>query len=370
VTAQSEAVLVAPTAVRTFVHRTVAQRVVFGSGTRQHIAEEARLAGIARAMVVSTAGQAPRAHELAALLGDRCQLRFSRARMHTPVSITDEAVALAAEHRIDGIAAVGGGSAIGLAKAIALRTDAVQIVLPTTYSGSEMTDIVGQTAGGVKQTTRDPKVLPEVIVYDVELTSTLPALVSVTSGANAMAHAIEGLYAENSNPLIALIAEEGIRALASALPRFSQVLDDMPARAEALYGAWLCGTVLGATSMALHHKLCHVLGGTFDLPHAETHASLLPHTIAYNAPAAPAAMVRAARALAAEDVPSRLFDLVRDGGAPVSLRTLGLPHEALDRATDLALLNPYWNPRPLEHDGIRALLDDAWHGRRPGSTTA
>jgi maleylacetate reductase len=356
--------------VRPFVHRTVQQRVVFGAGTRQRIGEEAQLAGITRAMVVSTAGQTPRANQLVALLGDRCQLQFSRARMHTPVPITEEAVALAVEHRIDGIVAVGGGSAIGLAKAIALRNDALQVVLPTTYSGSEMTDIVGQTAGGVKETIRDPKVLPEVVVYDVELTSTLPTPVSVTSGANAMAHAIEGLYAENTNPLIALIAEEGIRALASALPRFSQVLDDVPARTEALYGAWLCGTVLGATSMALHHKLCHVLGGAFDLPHAETHGVLLPHTIAYNAPAAPAAMARAARALAADDVPSRLFDLVRDGGAPVSLRALGLPLEALEPATDLALLNPYWNPRPLEREGIRALLEDAWHGRHPGSTTA
>jgi alcohol dehydrogenase class IV len=370
VTAQSEAVLVAPVAVRDFVYRTVEQRVVFGGGTRQHVAEEARLAGITRAMVVSTAGQAARANELAELLGDRCRLRFPRARMHTPVPVTEDAVALAAEHGIDGIVAVGGGSAIGLAKAIALRTDAIQIVLPTTYSGSEMTDIVGQTAGGTKQTIRDPKVLPEVIVYDVELTATLPARVSVTSGANAIAHAIEGLYAENTNPLIALIAEEGIRALASALPGLSHTLDDMPARGEALYGAWLCGMVLGATSMALHHKLCHVLGGTFDLPHAETHAVLLPHTIAYNSPAAAAAMARVARALAADDVPSRLFDLVRDGGAPISLRALGLPGDALERATDMAVLNPYWNPRPLERDGIRALLDDAWHGRRPGSTTA
>jgi alcohol dehydrogenase class IV len=370
VTAQSEAVLVAPVALRDFVYRTVEQRVVFGSGTRQRIAEEARLAGITRAMVVSTAGQAARANALAELLGDMCRLRFPCARMHTPVPVTEDAVALAAPHGIDGIVAVGGGSAIGLAKAIALRTDAVQVVLPTTYAGSEMTDIVGQTAGGVKQTIRDPKVLPEVIVYDVELTSTLPARVSVASGANAIAHAIEGLYAQNSNPLIAVIAEEGMRALASALPRLSHSLDDMSARSQALYGAWLCGTVLGATSMALHHKLCHVLGGTFDLPHAETHAVLLPHTIAYNAPAAPAAMARAARALDADDVPSRLFDLVGDGGAPVTLRALGLPNDALDRATDLALLNPYWNPRPLERDGIRALLDDAWHGRRPRSTIA
>jgi maleylacetate reductase len=354
-----------------WVYRTVPQRIMFGAGTRKCIRDEARLAGITRAMVVSTPGHAARADELAALLGDCCRTRFSGARMHTPVPVTEEAVACAAQHDIDGIVAVGGGSAIGLAKAIALRTDIIQLVLPTTYAGSEMTDIVGQTAGGAKQTVRDPKILPEVVVYDVELTSTLPAIMSVTSGMNAMAHAIEGLYAENTNPLVAMIAEEGARALASALPRVSRAPDDMPARSEALYGAWLCGTVLGATSMALHHKLCHVLGGTFDLPHAQTHAVLLPHTIAYNAPAAPAAIARAARALGVDvcDVPSRLFDLVRDAGAPVSLLALGLPGDALERAADLALSNPYWNPRPLERDGMRRLLDHAWHGSRPERTT-
>ena len=354
-----------PAAVAHFVYRSVPQRIIFGTGTRQRIADEVRLARIARAMIVSTEGHAARATELAGLLGDRCQLCFSGARMHTPVAVTEHAVALATAHGIDGIVAVGGGSAIGLAKAMALRTDAMQVVLPTTYSGSEMTDIVGQTSGGIKQTTRDPRVLPEVVMYDVELTSTLPAVTSVTSGMNAMAHAIEGLYAENTNPMVALMAEEGIRALASALPRAARALDDAAARADALYGAWLCGTVLQATAMALHHKLCHVLGGAFDLPHAETHAALLPHTVAYNAPAVPSAMARVARALEARDPASRLFDLVRDGGASVSLRALGLPADALERATDLALANPYWNPRPLERDGIRALLDNAWHGRRP-----
>jgi len=366
VTAPSEAIVVeSPAAVPHFVYRSVPQRIIFGTGTRLRIADEVRLAGIARAMVVSTAGHAARADELAALLGDRCQLRFPGARMHTPVPVTEQAVALAGQHGIDGIVAVGGGSAIGLAKAMALRTDAVQVVLPTTYSGSEMTDIVGQTADGTKTTTRDGRVLPEVVLYDVELTSTLPAVISVTSGMNAMAHAIEGLYAENTNPMVALMAEEGLRALATALPRVVRSLDDTAARADALYGAWLCGSVLQATSMALHHKLCHVLGGAFDLPHAETHAVMLPHTVAYNAPAVPGPLARVARALDAPYPAQRLFDLVRDGGAPVSLRALGLPADALERATDLALSNPYWNPRPLERDGLRALLDNAWHGRRP-----
>jgi maleylacetate reductase len=352
-----------------FVHRTVAQRVVFGAGTRRRIADEAQLARIGRAMVISTPEQADSANELADLLSTRCALRFTRARMHTPVTLTEEAVALAEQHAIDGIVAVGGGSAIGCSKAIALRTDLPQIVVPTTYSGSEMTDIVGQTADGSKETIRDPRILPEVVVYDVELTVTLPPVASVASAANAIAHAIEGLYAENTNPVIALMAEEGIRALGSSVPRLSSAPRDRTARAQALYGSWLCGTVLGSASMALHHKLCHVLGGAFDLPHAETHAILLSHTIAYNAPAAPDAIARVARALGAHDVAARLYDLARDGGAPISLRALGLPADALEQATDLALLKPYWNPRPLERDGIRALLDDAWHGRRPRSTT-
>jgi alcohol dehydrogenase class IV len=371
VTVQSAAIVAdPPVALPAFVHRTVAQRVVFGAGTRRRIADEARLGRVDRAMVISTPEQADSANELADLLGECCALRFTRARMHTPVTVTEEAVALAAQHGIDGLVSVGGGSAIGLSKAIALRTDLLQVVVPTTYSGSEMTDIVGQASGGNKETMRDPRILPEVVIYDVELTLTLPPVASVASAANAIAHAIEGLYAENTNPVIALMAEEGIRALGSAVPRLSNAPGDTSARAEALYGSWLCGTVLGSTSMALHHKLCHVLGGAFDLPHAETHAALLPHTIAYNAPAAPTAMARVARALAAGDVPARLYELVHDGGAPISLRALGLPADALERATDLALLNPYWNPRPLERDGIRTLLDDAWHGRRPRSTTA
>jgi alcohol dehydrogenase class IV len=170
-------------------------------------------------MVISTPEQADSANELADLLGECCALRFTRARMHTPVTVTEEAVALAAQHGIDGLVSVGGGSAIGLSKAIALRTDLLQVVVPTTYSGSEMTDIVGQASGGNKETMRDPRILPEVVIYDVELTLTLPPVASVASAANAIAHAIEGLYAENTNPVIALMAEEGIRALGSAVPR-------------------------------------------------------------------------------------------------------------------------------------------------------
>ena len=181
-------------------------------------------------------------------------------------------MAVVARERVDGLVAVGGGSTIGLAKAIALRTGLPQVAIPTTYAGSEMTDILGETEGGAKTTRRSEAVRPEAVIYDVELTRSLPPGLSATSGLNAIAHAAEALYARDGNPVIALMAEEGVRALAAALPAIVADPGDMAARGDALYGAWLCGLCLGAASMALHHKLAHVLGGSFDLPHAETHA--------------------------------------------------------------------------------------------------
>jgi alcohol dehydrogenase class IV len=203
------------------------------------------------------------------------------------------------------------------------------------------------------------------VVYDADLTLTLPTGLSVTSGLNAIAHGVEALYARDTNPLVQMTAEEGISALGQALPAIVRSPADSSARERALYGAWLCGSVLGATSMALHHKLCHVLGGTFGLPHSETHTVLLPHVVAFNAPAAPDAIQRASRALGASDPAAALFDLLISSGVPSALRSLGLQEDSLARAVDVALAQPYWNPRPLERDGLLALLTDAWQGRRP-----
>ncbi len=207
---------------------------------------------------------------------------------------------------------------------------------------------------------RSAKVLPEVIIYDVELSCGLPAFVSLVSGINAIAHAVEALYAENANPVASSLAE-----LATALPRIVANMADQQARADALFGAWVCGTCLGAVGMALHHKLCHTLGGGFDLPHAETHTVVLPHVVAYNASAASDGLGRVARALKAENPAQALFDLAANNGAPTSLRQIGMSESDLDKAADAAVLSPYWNPRPVERNAIRALLDDAYHGRRP-----
>ena len=290
---------------------------------------------------------------------------FSGAVMHTPVAITEQALAASRDCGADCVVSLGGGSTIGLGKAIALRTGLAQIVIPTTYAGSEATPILGETRDGLKTTQRSADILPEVILYDVDLTLSLPPALSVTSGMNAIAHAVEALYTADANPVISLMAEDGIRALAGALPAIVTDPRNVEARSDALYGAWLCGVCLGNAGMALHHKLCHILGGSFDLPHSETHTVLLPHVAAYNAGAAPEAMRRAARALGAGNAAEGLARLASSLGAPTSLRQIGMPQEGLDRAAELATQSPYWNPRKVERAQIRALLQNAWDGRTP-----
>jgi maleylacetate reductase len=352
-------------AISSFVYQGTPQRVVFGSGILASVAEEADRLGVKRALVLSTPEQKHAAERVARLLGEAAAGIFAGATMHTPVEVSDEAMAVVARERIDGTVAIGGGSTTGLGKAIAWRTDLPQIVVPTTYAGSESTNLLGETADGRKTTRRHPKILPETIVFDVDLTLSLPVAMSVTSGMNAIAHAVEGLYAPDGNPILSLMGEEGIRALAAALPAIVQDARAGGARADALYGAWLCGAVLGGASVALHHKLCHVLGGSFNLPHAETHAIILPHAAAYNAPAVPEAMARVARALGADDAVEGLFALAERIGAPTALRDIGMPEDGLDEAARIATENPYWNPRPFDRAAIRSVLDDAWRGKRP-----
>ena len=231
-----------------------------------------------------------------------------------------------------------------------------------------MTPILGQTELGRKTTLRSDKVLPEMVLYDVELTRGLPPRMSGTSGINAIAHAVEGLYARDTNPVMQLIAGTGIAALVRALPAVVSMPDDLEARSEALYGSWLCGIVLGAVSMALHHKLCHTLGGCFDLPHAETHAIVLPHAVAYNAPAVPEAMAALKRSVGSGDPAQALFDLGRAVQAPAALRDLGMPWAGIEEAADLAVASPYWNPRTVERDAIHALIARAWSGEPPSPT--
>jgi maleylacetate reductase len=353
--------------IQPFTYSALPARVIFGSGTLARIPDELRLLGCRRALVLSTPEQQDAAASLASLLGELCAGTFTQAAMHTPVEVTERAMKVVRDLSVDCTVALGGGSTTGLGKAIALRTDLPQIVAPSTYAGSEATPILGETAEGRKVTQRTLKVLPEVIVYDVDLTLTLPSALSATSGINAIAHAVEALYTQDANPVTSMMAERGIEALAHALPSIMKNPSDKSARSEALFGAWLCGVCLGAVGMALHHKLCHTLGGSFNLPHAETHTVVLPHAVTYNSAAAPEAMARVARALGVPNAASGLFDLAKSLGAPTALREIGMLESGLDRAAELATASPYWNPRPIDRAGIRALLDDAFYGRHPRS---
>lgn len=350
---------------REFVYTAHPARVIFAAGAVSRLAEETARLGLRRVLILTTKEQQELGEAIAGGLGADCVGVFPGAVMHTPAGATNAAMEVVAREQVDGIVAIGGGSTIGLGKAIALRTDLPQIAIPTTYAGSEVTPIIGETRDGIKTTQTTPKVLPEVVIYDVELTLGLPAKLSATSGLNAIAHAVEALYARDGNPIIDMMAVEGARALAESLPRVLVNMADREARAAAQYGAWLCGSCLGAVGMSLHHKLCHTLGGTFDLPHAETHAVVLPHALRYNAPAVPGTIAALAGALGNADPARALYDLGAKLGAPRALRDLGMPESGIDRATDLALANPYWNPRPLDRVELRACIASAWAGDPP-----
>ena len=350
---------------RPFRYSPLPAHVIFGFGTTSELKAEVERLGCSRALVITTHEQGPLADLARAKLGAAFAGAFTQATMHTPVEVTERALAYASEIQADCYVGIGGGSTTGLCKALALRTDVPQIVLPTTYAGSEATPILGETAAGQKTTQRTFKVLPESIIYDVDLTMTLPKRLAAVSGMNAIAHAVEALYAKELDPVIALLAQDGIRALAKALPVINENPDDRDARSDALYGAWACGACLGAVGMALHHKLCHVLGGSFNLPHAETHAIVLPHAAAYNRSHAEQAMTLAAAALGAVDAPAGLFALNRKLGVPLALKDIGMPATGIDRAVELAMSSPYWNPRPIEEVPLRMLLENAYEGRAP-----
>lgn len=354
-----------------FAYQTFPQRVVFGTGTVARLPDEVDALGASRVLVLCTPGQRRLAERAMALLGARGAGIFDGAVMHVPVQQARRARDMAAECQADAVVAIGGGSTIGLGKAIALESDLPVIAIPTTYAGSEMTPIYGLTENSLKRTGRDPRVLPRVVIYDPELSAALPRAISITSGINAIAHAAEGLYAADRHPVSEWMSREGIAALGRALPVIADVAATDPAlrdaRADALYGAWLCGAVLGNVAMGLHHKLCHTLGGTLNLPHAEVHTVVLPHALAYNAPMTPHAMTAIAEALGAPhgNGPLAVHELAVRLGAPTSLRELGMPANEIEQICTLALRAQYPNPRALEREAIRQLLEDAFEGRPP-----
>ena len=349
-----------------FVCDLPAYRVTFGPGSLAKLPDEVKRVGGTRAVVISMPAEERFAQEAHARLGELSAGVYTGVTsQHVPVEMLKKAAEHAKSLGADCYVVIGGGSTVGVGKGIALETGMPIVAVPTTYAGSEMTPIYGVTEAGVKKTGNNRKVMPKSVIYDVNLTLTLPPKIAGPSGMNALAHCVEAMYAHDTNPIVQLLAEEGIRALARSLPAIVADPGNVDARSDAQYGAWLGGTVLGAVAMSIHHKLCHTLGGTFNLPHAETHTIVIPHATAYNRDYAPEAMRRIANALGASDAAEGIYDLIGKIGAPRALKDVGMPADGIDKAVDLALTARYPNPRPLERDALRELLQKAYEGQRP-----
>jgi alcohol dehydrogenase class IV len=348
---------------RRFTYTALPGRVVFGAGAaRERLADEVERLGARRVLLIAGEPEL----DLARSLSDGLPVHgeFAEVRQHVPTEIA--ARARAAADGADALLSVGGGSTTGTAKAVALETGLPIVAVPTTYAGSEMTPVWGLTEGARKTTGTDARVLPKVVVYDPELTVSLPAEITGPSAMNALAHCVEAFYAPGASPVSSLMAEEGIRALARGVPVAVERPDDLEARSETLYGAYLAGAAFAVAGSGLHHKICHVLGGAYDLPHAPLHTVVLPQVAAFQAPALPEEMGRVARALAAGDAGRALFDLAERIGAPTALRDIGMREEDLDEAVGLVLEKvPEDNPRPVEEKDVRELLEAAFAGRRP-----
>lgn len=353
---------------REFTHEASQVRVVFAPGALRRVADEA--ARLQATRVVLIAGE-PEAHwgdVVAAGLGKRLAARITDVVQHVPVPVAADATARAKDLDADLLVSVGGGSATGLAKAIARELGTPILAVPTTYAGSEMTPIWGLTDPNGKTTGRDERVRPRVVVYDPELTVSLPPRLTAASGLNALAHCVETLYAPDASPVTLLVAQEGARSIVAGLPRCVESPDDLAARSDALCGSWLAGWSLGTATMGLHHKLCHVLGGAYDLPHAQTHAVLLPYATAYVQDAAPEAMARLRRALGPDhpSEPARaLRQLALDLHIPSSLADLGMPANGIAHVVEDVLAHPPASPRPPDRESLTELLRRALHGTAP-----
>jgi maleylacetate reductase len=351
-------------AIAPFAYDALPGRVVFGAGSsRSELAGELERAGMARILVVASPRDASLVEELCSPFGDRVVARFDGVRQHVPVEVA--AAARAAATGCDGVLAVGGGSAIGTAKAVALETGLPILAVPTTYAGSEMTPIWGLTEDGRKTTGRAPVVQPKAVVYDPELTLSLPPVIAAPSAMNALAHCVEALYAPGANPVCSALAIEGAAALRTGIRGVVTDPADLAARSQALYGAYLAGVCLAGAGTALHHKICHVLGGAFDLPHAPTHSAILPQVTAFLEPAAPE-LTRLRQALNAKGSVARaIYDLATEINAPTTLSDLFTQADVATAVDQITAANPPPRPRHPDRSDLEALLRAAIDGTPP-----
>ena len=350
---------------RDFTREHDGDLVRFAVGAEPDMASLLVERGAARVLLVCQGHHREGADRLADALGERAVGVFAGVTRQVPESVVQAALAEVDRTRPDWILAHGGGSCVGVGKAIALERGIPIASVPTTYAGSERTSIYGFQLDGHKVTGRDEQVRPRLVVYDPSLTLPLPRDLSLVSLYNALAHSLEALYATSVTERALAAAEESLSPLVAGFRGIAADPDDLDARSEATFGAYLASEALDGASMALHHKLAHVLGGSFKTPHAQTHATLLPYTFAFNAVVAERARGAAQRAWGTDDPAGFLHDLATEAGLSMSLRDLGLTEADVDRAADLAAQGAYPNPRPLHRDGFHQVLSAALSGVRP-----
>jgi maleylacetate reductase len=347
-----------------FTYEGVPVRVVFGAGARHGLAAELDALGLQQVVLIASDSSRTEADAMVASLEDRVTWRVGGVRQHVPSDLAETVTADAIRVGADGVVTLGGGSATGLGKAVALSGMPL-VAVPTTYAGSEMTPIWGITTSGRKETGRDLRVLPRTVVYDPELTYGLPPLITAASGMNAVAHCLEALWAAGASPLTEPLALDATRALCAALPVAVAEPWDTKARGRALVGACQAGMVLAGAGPGLHHKMCHILGGRYDMPHAPTHAALLPHVVAFNEPVLGSLAARMAVAVGTGRASAGVYDLAVRMGLTMALGELGMPESAIDEVAAEVAAAPPANPRPVEEARLRSLLRAAWEGDGP-----
>jgi len=348
-----------------FRQRSLPWNIVFGIGAIQDAGDELDKLGFGRALLICSRQQAGQARQVLGILGDRAVGLFDQATMHVPLATVEQAASVARRHHADCTVSIGGGSTTGLGKALALKHGLPTIAVPTSYAGSEMTNIWGITDDGKKTTGRDNAVLPVLTIYDPELTLTMPPEFAGPSGLNAMAQAVVNVASQAVNPFVSSMALDAIRALAHGLPIIMAEPGNLEARSEVLLGACFAGGAIGAGTSSLHHRLCHIFGGTFGTPHAQTHAALLPHCIAYNAAATPVGTGRIAQAMEVENAATGVYELAKKVGAPLALRDIGVGYADLDRVVAMVLDAPPENPEVVTEERLRVLLENAFEGVAP-----
>lgn len=346
----------------TFTYDALPGRIVFGPGTaRNDLTSEIERLNADRIVLIASGSEADMAAELSAPFANRVIATFTDVRPHVPIDVAERARRAAADANV--VVSIGGGSTTGTAKAVALTTGLPIVAVPTTYAGSEVTPVWGLTTDGTKTTGSDAAVLPRTVIYDPELTLTLPPEVSMASGLNALAHCVEAFWAPHRNPVSSALAQDGIRHLVRGITKLSASTDELVARTDLLLGAYLAGSAFAVAGSGLHHKICHALGGAFDLPHAQTHAVVLPHVTAFNLPQAPEAHERISTALGRSDVVQTLLELNHTAGIPYGLRALGLTESDTESIVgDVLAIAPTDNPTPVTHASLTELLRAAWAG--------